>query len=413
MEMFMKSLDEMFWDSTVEEIKNGYVFQEQTEEFICLICGQRFVKGVIYPYSDMYFDAEKFTSIHIREAHTSTFDYLLHLNKKWTGLTDLQKQLLEMFYSGKSDAEVVQELGGGSTSTVRNHRFTFREKQKQAKVFLALMELLDRQAYERDTAERHVPIHRTATAIDDRYSITEKETAEVLRKYFPDGPHGELLELPRKEKRKIIVLRQIMARFQADKRYSEKEVNEILRSALTDDYVTLRRYLIEYGFMDRKDDGSEYWVKAPQRPGRLAPSSESKGKDKPSKEKESENMSSESKISRRKELVMAYQENNKPSVGAFKLINKTNDRVLVGTSVNLDGTFNRIRFELQMGNHPNPSLQEDWNRLGEAQFEFEILETMSSKSIEGKDRRALLKLLVEVEKKWMEKLQPYGERGYH
>jgi hypothetical protein len=29
-----------------------------------------------------------------------------------------------------------------------------------------------------------------------------------------------------------------------------------------DDYVTVRRYLIEYGFLDRKDDGSQYWLKA-------------------------------------------------------------------------------------------------------------------------------------------------------
>ncbi|HDR8220879.1 TPA: DUF2087 domain-containing protein, partial [Bacillus cereus] len=26
-------------------------------------------------------------------------------------------------------------------------------------------------------------------------------------------------------------------------------------------FVTLRRYLIEYGFLDRTDDGSQYWVK--------------------------------------------------------------------------------------------------------------------------------------------------------
>jgi len=37
-------------------------------------------------------------------------------------------------------------------------------------------------------------------------------------------------------------------------------VNEIIKS-LIDDYVTVRRYLIEYGFMDRNKDGSEYRVK--------------------------------------------------------------------------------------------------------------------------------------------------------
>ncbi|MNW69193.1 hypothetical protein D3C74_481460 [compost metagenome] len=51
-----------------------------------------------------------------------------------------------------------------------------------------------------------------------------------------------------------------MSRFDAKKKYSEKEVNEILRT-VDSDYATLRRYLIEYGFIDRKDDGSLYWVK--------------------------------------------------------------------------------------------------------------------------------------------------------
>ncbi|MMZ69439.1 hypothetical protein D1872_322810 [compost metagenome] len=51
-----------------------------------------------------------------------------------------------------------------------------------------------------------------------------------------------------------------MKRFDTHKKYTEKEVNGILRTADTD-YVTLRRYLIEYGFLDRKDDGSMYWVK--------------------------------------------------------------------------------------------------------------------------------------------------------
>ncbi len=34
-----------------------------------------------------------------------------------------------------SDAEVIERLGGGSASTIRNHRFTLREKEKQAKLF--------------------------------------------------------------------------------------------------------------------------------------------------------------------------------------------------------------------------------------------------------------------------------------
>jgi hypothetical protein len=65
--------------------------------------------------------------------------------------------------------------------------------------------------------------------------------------------------LPSKEKKKIVVFQYIMEKFEPGRIYSVKEVNEIIK-AIIDDFVTARRYLIEYGYMDRKRDGSEYWV---------------------------------------------------------------------------------------------------------------------------------------------------------
>ncbi len=99
-------------------------------------------------------------------------DSSIGLDKKLTGLTDLQKKMLQFFHMGLNDKEIVKEMDGGSTSTIRNHRFTLREKMKQAKVFLALMELSE----EKTTNQSKVlPIHRTATMVDQRYNITEEE----------------------------------------------------------------------------------------------------------------------------------------------------------------------------------------------------------------------------------------------
>jgi len=58
----------------------------------------------------------------------------------------------------------------------------------------------------------------------------------------------------------VIVLTELAKRFENGRVYSEKEVNEILLTAY-EDYAVLRRYLIEYGFMDRELDGSAYWLK--------------------------------------------------------------------------------------------------------------------------------------------------------
>lgn len=112
----------------------------------------------------------------------------------------------------------------------------------------------------KDIHEEFVPIHKGAKMVDDRYAITVEEREKVLNTYFKQGIDGPLESFPSKEKRKIIVLQQIMNRFDRSKKYTEKEVNEILKQIYAD-YVTIRRYLIEYGFMDRNKDCTEYWVK--------------------------------------------------------------------------------------------------------------------------------------------------------
>ena len=103
------------------------------------------------------------------------------------------------------------------------------------------------------------PIHKEEIIVDSRYGITENEREKVLQTYFKNGLDGAVDIFPSKEKRKIMVLQHILKRFDQDKKYSEKEVNDIIKTA-HDDYVTVRRYFIEYGFMDRNSDGSQYWV---------------------------------------------------------------------------------------------------------------------------------------------------------
>ncbi|MEK7431894.1 MAG: DUF2087 domain-containing protein [Cyanobacteriota bacterium] len=251
------NLSELFWKSSLEEIKKGYVFDDEKKIITCLICGKTFEKGIIYSHKEILYEAEKYIHIHINETHGSVFDFLLEMDKKYTGLTDIQKNLLDNFYNRLSDQEILKISNAGSLSTIRNHRFNLREKEKQAKVFLAIMEILNEKV---DTNSNLVEIHRTATMVDERYVITEDENKEIIKKYFKDSFDSEISKFPKKEKQKIVVLRHIMKNFSTDISYTEKEVNEILKRNHSD-YVTLRRYLIEYGFMERKLDGSEYKVK--------------------------------------------------------------------------------------------------------------------------------------------------------
>ena len=90
--------------------------------------------------------------------------------------------------------------------------------------------------------------------------------------------------------------------------------------------------------------------------------------------------------------------------------NTANGKVLLGSSLNLEGALNGHRFTLRIGSHRNKALQEDWNTYGEDKFVFEVLETVQVKddpNFNLSDELTLLEMI------WLEKLQPFGEKGYN
>lgn len=255
------SRDSRFWDSSLMEMKNGYYFDKDNNSYSCLLCDERFEDGYIYEEEGRLLEARKAIELHILKEHGSVFEALMNMDKKYTGLTEHQKEILLMFYNGCTDKQIVEKTGIGSTSTIRNQRFTFKEKQKQAKIFLAIMELLEenKKDIRSSRGEELISVHKGAKMIDERYAITEKERDSVIKTYFDSENQFKLKSFPSREKKKIIVLGQLMKQFDNKTYYSETQVNDILRENY-EDYVTIRRYLIEYGFMERENDGSKYWV---------------------------------------------------------------------------------------------------------------------------------------------------------
>jgi hypothetical protein len=67
---------------------------------------------------------------------------------------------------------------------------------------------------------------------------------------------GRIATMPAKQAKRLAVLDYAAGHFEIGVRYSEPAVNAILRE-LFDDYVALRRYLVDDGFLDRS--GGEYW----------------------------------------------------------------------------------------------------------------------------------------------------------
>jgi hypothetical protein len=71
-------------------------------------------------------------------------------------------------------------------------------------------------------------------------------------------PGGKLSSMPLKQGQIVVILEEIARRFEPDRQYKEREVNRILEET-TEDYVTVRRYLVDYGYLARTRDGSVYW----------------------------------------------------------------------------------------------------------------------------------------------------------
>lgn len=250
--------NELFWEASIEQVKNGVIESEQ--EYTCIVCEKAFEKGRIYEIDSNLYDAKKAVQLHIAETHESMLSYLLKMNSTFTGASDIQREIMTLISKGLSDKEIATSLGVAG-STIRNHRYKLREKEKQARLFLAMMDLLSEGSNKKINKLEEETIcdaHKSATTLDDRYNITDKEKMDTIKTYMDDN--GALKNFPVKAKKKIIVLEEITKNFSKGKMYSEKEVNRVLKR-IYEDHVTIRRALIEYGFFDRKDDCSSYWVK--------------------------------------------------------------------------------------------------------------------------------------------------------
>ena len=89
---------------------------------------------------------------------------------------------------------------------------------------------------------------------DDLQRAAAAQSDSVLRRFF--GPDGRLITMPAKQSRKLAVFDLIAQRFVPGVRYTELEINRELMQ-LYDDYVSLRRGLVDFGMLDRADGW--YW----------------------------------------------------------------------------------------------------------------------------------------------------------
>lgn len=312
-------MEEFIRNATIEDFKRGYVWDSKKAEFICLICGE--------------YIGEKDEHVNIHTAsHGAPIERLLTLEKKYTGLTEIQKEFLDMVSNKYSDKEIAMKLACAE-STVRNMRFALRERARQARAFLAVMEL----------AEEKMP----------------KITNPKIRVF------------PVKEEKRKALLPRFADLFEPDRTYSEAEVKKIIKTVYEDD-ATIRRYLVDYGYLSRTNDGSKYY-----------------------KSSEGNMMSDINK----KEIINKYKQ-QEIEMGIIQVYNTVNGYSFVDICTNLYKPFESIKFKLNLGRIRIKKLQEDWAAYGENGFEFKVVEKL--KPNEGSTDKEKVDDLKELLNMWIE-----------
>ncbi len=247
-----------WFEFTLDELKRGFAHQPQSGRYVCLVCGKAFDEGEVFELHGRFYLPERAAALHVQTEHGGMAAVLLGCEKKAIGLTDNQKELFASLLQGLSDNEIAAG-GGVSPATVRHTRFTLRERARQATLYLALYELTDQYTKGKGGAKGRelIEVHEGAKMVDERYAITIDEEEKTLKTCFISLEPLRLKVFSAKEKKKIVILKRIVTLFAENEVYTERQVNAILKPVF-EDFATLRRYLIEYGFMERNADGSVY-----------------------------------------------------------------------------------------------------------------------------------------------------------
>ncbi|MBK8515333.1 MAG: GIY-YIG nuclease family protein [Saprospiraceae bacterium] len=111
----------------------------------------------------------------------------------------------------------------------------------------------------------------------------------------------------------------------------------------------------------------------------------------------------------KKELKDIYKE-HKSRIGVFQIRNLINNKIFIEWSSDLQNIWNRHKFQLNSGLHPNIQLQKDWNEYGQDNFSYEILSEIKQEDVETTDFRKEAK---QLELMFIEELQPFGDKGYN
>ena len=163
---------------SVEDLMRGYVHDINSNTFICLYCGAIYEDGIIYQNKEKIYTAKKAAEIHIKLKHGGAFEYLLSLDKKYTGISERQKEIFKVFFDNVDNQDAANKLDT-SPSTIRSYKFKSHIKMRQAKIYLAIGNLLENQISKKKRGELSI----SDLAIEKKNKNVDKSQKDEEKKY--------------------------------------------------------------------------------------------------------------------------------------------------------------------------------------------------------------------------------------
>ena len=87
--------------------------------------------------------------------------------------------------------------------------------------------------------------------------------------------------------------------------------------------------------------------------------------------------------------------------GVYRITNLINGKFYIGSSANIGQRWEQHLYRLRNNKHENPYLQKAWNKYGESNFQFEVIEECNSSD------------QYQREQHYLDLYQPFGEQGYN
>ncbi len=88
------------------------------------------------------------------------------------------------------------------------------------------------------------------------------EIPKIIENFFDNDK--VLISFPSKKKKQLYVLLYLATKFETNKEYTEKEINEIInQNTYFKDPATIRREMYNNFFFNRTNDCKKYWLSEP------------------------------------------------------------------------------------------------------------------------------------------------------